>query len=49
MLLPGFGYDGDDPGGFLTRSEIVQYLDDYVDTFQPPLRLSVKVEAGGRK
>jgi putative flavoprotein involved in K+ transport len=41
MKLPGFAYDGDAPGGFLKRDEVVDYIDDYVALFDPPLRLGV--------
>ena len=40
--LPGFAYEGDDPHGFLTRDEVVQYIDDFIASFHPPLRLGVK-------
>ena len=43
--LPGFPYEGDDPDGFLTRDEVVEYLDAYVDRFDPPLRTGVEVLA----
>ena len=42
MQLPGFAYDGDDPDGFLTRDEVVQYIDDFVASFHPPLHLGVE-------
>jgi putative flavoprotein involved in K+ transport len=35
--LPGFGYAGDDPDGFMVRDEIVRYLRDYVKSFDFPL------------
>jgi putative flavoprotein involved in K+ transport len=35
--LPAFPYDGPDPDGFMVRDEIVRYLEDYVEFFQPPL------------
>jgi putative flavoprotein involved in K+ transport len=41
--LPGYPYQGDDPDGFMVREEIVQYLDDYVAHFQPPLVEGVSV------
>jgi len=40
--LPGLAYDGDDPHGFLTRDQVVGYIDDYVALFDPPLRLGVE-------
>ncbi|MGV9826099.1 MSMEG_0569 family flavin-dependent oxidoreductase [Gordonia sp. NPDC003429] len=36
--LPGFGYDGPDPDGFMTRDETVDWLARWLDTFTPPLR-----------
>ena len=35
--LPGFAYDGDDPDGFMTMSEIVGFLDRYARWVDPPL------------
>ncbi len=35
--LPGFPYDGDDPGGFMARAKIVEYLDEYARLVDPPL------------
>ncbi|WP_156756408.1 MSMEG_0569 family flavin-dependent oxidoreductase [Actinokineospora pegani] len=51
--LPGFGYDGPDPHGFMLRDEIVGYLRRYADSFHPPLIEGVEVtrlgaERGGR-
>lgn len=43
MQLPDFAYEGNDPHGFSTRDEVVQYLDDYVAMFNPPLRLGIEV------
>lgn len=42
MELPGLAYDGDEPDGFMTRDEVVQYIDDFVASFHPPLRLGVE-------
>jgi putative flavoprotein involved in K+ transport len=41
--LPGFPYQGDDPDGFMVRSEILRYLEDYVVHFGPPLVSGVAV------
>ena len=41
--LPGFPYKGHDPHGFMVRSEIVRYLEDYVVHFGPPLVSGVTV------
>ena len=43
--LPGFPYEGDDPDGFLARDEVVEYLEAFVDRFDPPLRTGVEVLA----
>lgn len=42
--LPGFHYAGADPQGFMLREEILQYLDAYVASFDPPLREGVSVQ-----
>lgn len=43
LQLPGFAYNGDNPDGFLTRDEIVQYLNNYVDEFDPLVKTGVEV------
>lgn len=48
LKLPGHAYEGDDAEGFLSREEVVAYLEDYVDLFDPPLRLGVEVTAVAR-
>jgi putative flavoprotein involved in K+ transport len=35
--LPGFPYPGTDPHGFMSKDEIVRYLEDYARAFSPPL------------
>jgi len=35
--LPGWSYTGPDPHGFMTREEIVEWLERYVASFGPPL------------
>ena len=35
--LPGFGYDGPDPDGFMVRDEIVGYLEKFAASFDAPL------------
>ncbi len=42
--LPGHPYRGDDPYGFMVKDEIVAYLDDYVRSFDPPVRSGVSVD-----
>ncbi len=41
--LPGFPYQGDDPYGFMLKDEIIQYIEDYVASFDPPLQEGVAV------
>ena len=41
--LPGFPYKGPDPHGFMLRDEIVDYLEGFVASFDPPLREGVTV------
>ncbi|WP_433801959.1 MSMEG_0569 family flavin-dependent oxidoreductase [Actinomycetospora sp. CA-084318] len=41
--LPDFPYRGDDPHGFMVRSEIVEYLEAYRDFVDPPLLEGVGV------
>ena len=35
--LPGFAYDGDDPDGFMTMPEIVEFIDRYARLIDPPI------------
>ena len=41
--LPGYRYGGDDPDGFMTRDEVVDWLAGWLDTFDPPLRTHTRV------
>lgn len=41
--LPGWGYKGNDPNGFMVKDEIVDYLDGFAESFNPPLREGVDV------
>lgn len=41
--LPGFPYAGDDPHGFMKKDEIVEYIDAYIASFQPPAAEGVAV------
>lgn len=43
--LPGMEVPGNDPNGFLSREEIIRYLEDYVERFQLPVRYGVRVES----
>jgi len=46
--LPGWSYKGPDPNGFMTRSEIVDYLDGYALSFSAPVVTGAIVESVGR-
>ncbi len=41
--LPGFPYKGDDPDGFLSREDIVAYLEGYAASFKAPLQCGIRV------
>ncbi len=41
--LPGYSYAGNDPDGFMKKEEIVQYIESYAKSFEPPLREGVAV------
>jgi len=41
--LPGFHYNGDDPYGFMKKDEIVEYIEQYVAGFEPPITEGVAV------
>jgi putative flavoprotein involved in K+ transport len=41
--LPGWRYRGPDPDGFMTKSEVVTYLDEYARSFRAPLHTGVAV------
>lgn len=41
--LPGFPYPGAAPNGFMVRDQIVDYIEAYVESFNPPLREGVTV------
>jgi putative flavoprotein involved in K+ transport len=43
--LPGAGYQGNDPDGFVGRDWVVQFLEDYAAAFQAPLRCGVRAES----
>jgi putative flavoprotein involved in K+ transport len=46
--LPGFPYVGKDPHGFMVKDEIVQYIEQYVASFNPPVVEGVKVTGVAR-
>lgn len=41
--LPGFGYDGDDPDGFMPGPEVAGFLEKYAAGFDPPVAEGVEV------
>ncbi|MEO0536467.1 MAG: MSMEG_0569 family flavin-dependent oxidoreductase [Cyanobacteria bacterium P01_A01_bin.123] len=41
--LPGFSYPGETANGFMVRDDIVQYIEDYARSFQPPVKEGVTV------
>src|SRR5918911_3631775 len=43
VRLPGLGYDGADPDGFMPRDEIVAYLERYAAEVGAPVREGVEV------
>jgi len=50
--LPGFRYQGDYPGGFMTMPEVISYFERYAQSFSAPVQdettvLSVKRASGG--
>lgn len=42
--LPGFQYVGSDPHGFMLRDQIVEYVQQFAASFDPPYRGGVEVE-----
>ncbi|CAA0120207.1 putative oxidoreductase CzcO [Mycolicibacterium vanbaalenii] len=41
--LPGYVYDGPDPDGFMTRDEVVAWLQGWLQTFEAPVRTHTRV------
>ncbi len=46
--LPGYPYAGDDPDGFMVKPEILDYLDGFRRSFDPPVHEGVRVKRIGR-
>jgi putative flavoprotein involved in K+ transport len=46
--LPGFGYDGGDPDGFMSAADTASFLDAYRASFDAPVVTGVTVETVGR-
>jgi putative flavoprotein involved in K+ transport len=43
--LPGWSYLGPDPDGYMTRTDVTRYLEDYARSFSAPLHTGATVEA----
>ena len=43
--LPGFRYEGDQPDGYMSRQEVIEYLERYAGTFAAPVEEGVSVRA----
>ena len=41
--LPGYSYEGDDPGGYRTMPETIAFLERYADVISAPVRTNTKV------
>ncbi len=41
--LPGFGYEGDDPDGYRTMTEIIGFIDRYADAISAPVQTGTTV------
>ncbi len=41
--LPGMGYDGDEPDGFMTMPEVVDFISTYAETISAPVHSSTTV------
>ncbi len=46
--LPGHAYAGDDPDGFMVKDQILDYLEGFRRSFDPPLHEGVRVTRVGR-
>ncbi len=43
LQLPGFPYQGDDPDGYMSKDDVVAFLERYAHSFQASLRTGVQV------
>ena len=43
--LPGLEYDGDDPDGYMTMSEVIGFIDTYAKTVDAPIRTHTTVQS----
>jgi len=49
VRMPGAEYDGPNPKGFLSREQVVEYLEQYVARFRLPVRYGVEVTSVRRR
>ncbi len=43
LQLPGYGYQGDDPDGFIVRNEVARFVEGYATFIQAPVRCDTRV------
>lgn len=43
LCMPGAAYEGDDPDGYLPRSQVIDFFTSYVERFQLPVRFDTTV------
>jgi putative flavoprotein involved in K+ transport len=43
IRLAGYGYQSDDPNGFVHKDEVVRFLEDYAQLIKAPIRCGVRV------
>ena len=41
--MPGAEYSGDDPYGFMSLAEVIEYFDNYIERFRLPVHCRVEV------
>ena len=46
--LPGFGYEGDDPDGFRTMPETVEFIERYAQAIAAPVETGTRGDVGAR-
>ncbi len=46
--LPGFAYVGDDPDGFMTMVELIEFIEDYAAVVEAPVHTETTVTSVGR-
>jgi len=42
--LPGFAYSGNDPDGFMSMPEVIEFIDEYAEVIDAPVRTNTRVE-----